>query len=331
MISIVIPTRDMAAHLPALWQSIRSSGAASVVEEVVFVDDGSVDETPEVLRSIALASDRIRVLRNKNPAGRFLARKYGAEAAQCESVLFLDSRLELANGFGEALADVAHTHQAAMGVVEIPPRDIFCVYWDRSHRVIFREHHQAIQGAFDLTDENFDRMLKGTTVFLCNRDLFLGVCETFDVNSPPANDDTWLLKEIVHRTPIRVDPRLRIFWEPRRSWKAFLGRLFERGPSFVEYHVFVTRGVFFYAVLAGLAYLVLLVSAVFTSPAWALLLLGMGAMSIVLSVGAFSRSFSEAAQMMPLHAAVVLAFGVGILWGLMINSWKFLRPARHAR
>ncbi|MEO1170618.1 MAG: hypothetical protein AAFX94_00995, partial [Myxococcota bacterium] len=265
---------------------------------------------------------RVRLLRQESAVGRFRARLLGSEAARGERILFIDSRLELAEGFAEGLTDLARDYKAAMGVVEILPKDVFCLYWDRSHRVIFREHFDAIAHPFDLTAENYDRLLKGTSVFMCDRELFLKTCATFDADAPPRNDDTWLMRRIVDQTPIRVDARLTILWEPRRDTKAFLGRLFERGPSFVEYHVFEHRGFFFYAVIAGLLYVLATLVLIPFAPALALASLALGLLGASVSVFAFARGPLEAIRMLPLHLGVFLSFGTGILWGLVLNSWE---------
>ena len=86
-VTVVIPTRDR-------WQllSRRSLAAAlrqeHVAYEVVVVDDGSSDGTPERLE--ALADERLRVLRSERPGRVARARNLGVAAARGEWVAFLD-------------------------------------------------------------------------------------------------------------------------------------------------------------------------------------------------------------------------------------------------
>ena len=63
-------------------------GQEGVTLEVVIVDEGSTDETPE--RLAAVADDRVRVLRNDAPTGVANARNRGISAVRGAWVAFLD-------------------------------------------------------------------------------------------------------------------------------------------------------------------------------------------------------------------------------------------------
>jgi glycosyltransferase involved in cell wall biosynthesis len=318
-ISVVIPTFDMAAHLPVLWDSLRRSGTLDAVSEVLFVNDGSTDDTAAVVGRLAAESAKVRLLDLGANRGRFVARLEGARAARGDRLLFLDSRLELPADFGERLARVADEHANVVGVVDIDvTRNSFCLYWDRSHRLLFWRHYRDTRAPLVLTLENYDRYLKGTTLFLCSRARWIEACETF-AGEPPLNDDTYLMKEIVRREPIVVHPGLRAGWVPREDLSSFLARLWERGPSFVEYHVFAHRGPLFVAVMGGLAalagWLVLLAAAPRAALAAAL-----GAVLLVaLSAAAMARGPGELLRLAPMQVAVVAVFGAGILRGLAVN------------
>lgn len=86
-VSVVIPTRNR-------WQllSQRALRAAllqqGVEHEVIVVDDGSTDETPERLR--AVDDPRVRVLRHDAPGRVARARNTGITAARGEWIAFLD-------------------------------------------------------------------------------------------------------------------------------------------------------------------------------------------------------------------------------------------------
>lgn len=99
MISIVIPTYNYARFLPDAIDSALAQEVPGAELEVLVVDDGSTDETPEVL---ARYGDRIRVVRKAN-AGLSAARNTGMSEALHEWVIFLDSDDMLAEGAAEAL------------------------------------------------------------------------------------------------------------------------------------------------------------------------------------------------------------------------------------
>lgn len=82
--TIIIATYEHAAFVR---DAIDSALAQSVPVEVIVVDDGSTDETPEIL---AAYSDRIKAIRLPH-GGPCLARNAGIDAATTEFVMLLDA------------------------------------------------------------------------------------------------------------------------------------------------------------------------------------------------------------------------------------------------
>jgi hypothetical protein len=295
----------------------------------VFVDDGSTDGTAAVLQNISAEHPgRVTVVTLDSNQGRFFARLRGAEVATGSHVLFLDIRLEPAAGFGAALADTLAAHDAAMGTVAIDEtKSIFNLYWKRTHDFWFWRNVRDAQHGFHLTPENYSRYAKGTTVFLCERSLFLSVCRPF-AQSGLLSDDTRLLYDVAVRTPIWVEKRLEVSWEPRQTWGSFLGRLWERGPSFAEYHLLDSRGVncclFVVWVLAVLTVL----TAIVVKPPVGLALAVAGLVLLAASTALFAKSVAEFLRLAPLHVASICACAFGAMWGLLVVVARRVRGAR---
>ena len=85
-ISVVIPSRNRAYWIPGAIDSALSQVGVDV--QVVVVDDGSTDDTPEVLAR--LTDPRIRLVRRDDDHGEPQARNTGAHLAQHELLAFLD-------------------------------------------------------------------------------------------------------------------------------------------------------------------------------------------------------------------------------------------------
>lgn len=319
-ISVVIPTFDMADHLPGLWASLESSGLLDLAREVVMVDDGSTDATREVLERLAAGprGERLRSVHLPRNVGRFRARLEGAKAVRTERILFLDTRLVLPNDFGAALGAAAARYRSVMGHVDVDTsRNVFCLYWDRSHRFIFRRHFEDSRQLLTLTPENYDRYLKGTGVFLCERDVFVRASEKY---GDLFSDDTLLMKDMVATTPIVLPPDVRIEWVPRENARDFIARIWDRGPGFVEYHVLEHRGRLFWLVVAGGVAFLGLVGLALAVPPAAFAIAG-GALALTAaSTALFARSVGETVRMAPLHVAVVAAFGASVVRGLVVNA-----------
>lgn len=85
LVSVIIPTYNRARLLPEAIASVLGQTYPRI--EPIIVDDGSTDETPEVLRQYG---DRIRIVRQGN-AGPAIARNRGIAVATGEIIAFLDS------------------------------------------------------------------------------------------------------------------------------------------------------------------------------------------------------------------------------------------------
>lgn len=85
LVSVIIPTYNRARLLPGAISSVMGQTYSRI--ELIIVDDGSTDETPEVLERYG---DQIRVLRQTN-AGPAIARNRGIALATGGIIAFLDS------------------------------------------------------------------------------------------------------------------------------------------------------------------------------------------------------------------------------------------------
>ena len=84
-ISVIIPAYNCAAFIPATLESVFAQSYSDI--EIIFVDDGSTDDTPTVL---APYLDRIIYIRQKN-VGLPGARNTGIRAAKGEFIALLDA------------------------------------------------------------------------------------------------------------------------------------------------------------------------------------------------------------------------------------------------
>ncbi|WP_198662149.1 glycosyltransferase [Halorussus litoreus] len=87
--SIVVPTYERAGVLPRALDSVLAQTYPEF--ELLVVDDGSTDETAEVVADYRARDDRIRYLAHDENQGLAAARNTGIEAATGEYVTFLDS------------------------------------------------------------------------------------------------------------------------------------------------------------------------------------------------------------------------------------------------
>jgi dolichol-phosphate mannosyltransferase len=94
-LSVVIPLFNEEESLPPLWAELRPvlEGLA-LAFEVVFVDDGSVDRSAEVIRGFRDADPRVRLVRLKTNSGETAATDAGFKAARGRRVVVMDADLQ---------------------------------------------------------------------------------------------------------------------------------------------------------------------------------------------------------------------------------------------
>ncbi len=113
LISVIIPTYNYARLLPRALDSVLTQLADDI--ELIVVDDGSGDDTAEVLAPYAARHRQLRVIHQSN-AGAAAARNHGIREARGAYALLLDADDELVP---DALASlrVVLARQPAAGMV----------------------------------------------------------------------------------------------------------------------------------------------------------------------------------------------------------------------
>ncbi len=94
-LSIVVPLYNEAENLPQLNEEIRTTLVDRAIDyEVIYVDDGSTDESPRVLRSLVETDARLRLIRLAVNSGQTAAFAAGIRASRGEVIVTLDADLQ---------------------------------------------------------------------------------------------------------------------------------------------------------------------------------------------------------------------------------------------
>lgn len=88
-VSVIIPVHNGARYLPDCIATLRAQTLSSA--EFIFVDDGSRDETPDVLSTAAKEDLRVRVITLSENRGVSAARNAGIDAARGLFIGFCDA------------------------------------------------------------------------------------------------------------------------------------------------------------------------------------------------------------------------------------------------
>jgi hypothetical protein len=321
-LSVVIPVYNEQDWIErSVGALVASAQAASWSIEIVVVDDGSSDATPEKLLTLQKKHE-IVVLSQLN-GGRFAARGAGIAQASGDWVMLLDSRVildvtsltflrgQLAEHPERAVwnghIDVASEHNPyagfMAGLVKIP--------WRR---------YCANPRFLSFGIEDFDLYPKGTTLFCARKELLEGSVRSFaslfeDIRL--ASDDTRMLRWIAERERIYIAPEFSAIYNGRESLKKFASQSFFRGTTYVDSYL-ASAGPARIAMFGALAVGMIGLGAAVKRPKSTLAAGVAGAVAagaVVKKCGATNAEARAVTSLLPLFAG---GFGAGLIRGLFL-------------
>jgi dolichol-phosphate mannosyltransferase len=89
-LSVVIPVKNEAGNIAPLFEEIRAALEGVIDYEVLFIDDGSKDDTAADILALAAARPRLRLLRHEKSYGQSAAIRTGIRAASGVWIATLD-------------------------------------------------------------------------------------------------------------------------------------------------------------------------------------------------------------------------------------------------
>ncbi|EQD47965.1 glycosyl transferase family 2 [mine drainage metagenome] len=108
-VSVIMPVYNGEAYVSAAIESVLFQEKVDL--ELIVVDDGSTDKTPEILEKYSRADSRVKVLRRPNSGKPSFPKNDGIEAASGEYISFLDH---------DDLYDIDRTWQMVEGLDSHP-------------------------------------------------------------------------------------------------------------------------------------------------------------------------------------------------------------------
>lgn len=89
-ISVVVPMLNEAENVGSLLAEIRAAGQSCPISEIIFVDDGSTDDTAGVIKKLKQSEPRLRLVRHSVRAGQSAGLRTGIRAATAHLVVTMD-------------------------------------------------------------------------------------------------------------------------------------------------------------------------------------------------------------------------------------------------
>lgn len=112
-VSVVIPTRDRAALLRECLRSVRAQSYPPDRYEIVVVDDGSRDDTPNVVAEAVASGPPVTRYVRMDRKGLNAARNAGIAAAKGDPICFVDDDVDAPSTWLPAVVDGVLRHPEA--------------------------------------------------------------------------------------------------------------------------------------------------------------------------------------------------------------------------
>lgn len=185
LISVIIPTFNRADLIKRAIESVINQTYGNI--EVIIVDDGSTDNTEQIVKSVK--DDRVKYIKQEN-SGACVARNTGIEHANGSIISFLDSDDEW---------ELSKLEKQYDFMKENSSKAVACNYWFEKNgekRVYISNHSEKVFSIDELLDYNYVT----TGSLLIEKKLLLG-SGSFDPKMPRYQD--WdLVIRVSRLTPI---------------------------------------------------------------------------------------------------------------------------------
>lgn len=241
-LSVIVPTFNGALWLPETIKHIEASLHHAKIKkcEILVINDGSQDNTVEVVTKLALSSNYvIRIITQAN-GGRFMARRTGTKGAKYPNLLFVDTRVYIGEESLKYIVEqnsLDSTRNVWCSHVRVNSTgNIYARFWDAIAFVAWRKYFKNPRDvSYGIKD--FDNYPKGTTCFFIKKDILEEANSWFIKNTKDiktSNDDTLLIRHIAEKNSINVSPDFWCLYHARTSIRQYTKHVFHRGRVFVD-------------------------------------------------------------------------------------------------
>lgn len=337
-LSVVIPSYNSAEWLPstlaALAGAIERCGRSV---EVIVVDDGSIDDTSDVVAAVAREfPGHVELLTQPN-RGRFMARWAGLTRAAADLVLLLDSRViihdDALSHVLDAMGDELDPPAWNGHIVTDPRAPLIGLFWEVPTHVFWGRYLRSPR-PMDLTEDNFDHAPKGTTMFLARKDVLVDAFKRAwpDGDARLVSDDTKVLRRIARTGKIRLDPSFSATYRPRTTVRGFAKHTYDRGTLFVDSYAGTTTAhsvlllLLVIAPILFVAILLVLLVAGYPRTAAALVLGTVAFVLLPAAIAAVNRCPARSVRAYIAYLPVfVVPFWLGLVRGVVLHRRSFMQ------
>ncbi|MBT3348959.1 glycosyltransferase family 2 protein [bacterium] len=233
-ISIVTPVFNEEKNIVRYFDALNKIKYPRDNFELIIVNDGSADNSLKILEQEKEKSNvSVQIINFTKNKGWIIARETGAREAKYENLLFFDCKCEI---FPDALDELVKLNYQPINGNSVQKEDsVFDIFFLLIRRVLYKNQCTSSFDDFLITKKNFDSSAKGTTIFFCDKTLFLESLPQNKTNKA-TSDDIKLLRNVLEKKEILKTSKVKVFYNTRKTVKDNIKHLMTRGPRFVDYY-----------------------------------------------------------------------------------------------
>lgn len=145
-VSIIIPVYNVEAYLTECLHSVVTQTFQDM--EIILIDDGSTDQSSEIMKTFAEKDNRITIITRSN-GGVSAARNTGLHAASGEYILFVDSDDSIMPNSVETL----YCKSCETGNDLVIGNALWCYPGDNGRQVVFTERNEELNSQVGIPGE----------------------------------------------------------------------------------------------------------------------------------------------------------------------------------
>ncbi|WP_331234314.1 glycosyltransferase [Natronorarus salvus] len=228
-LSVVIPVYNDPAGMRLTLESVTEQTYPTERYEVLAVDNGSTDGTPEVIRAFSSFYDNVHLLVEDEVQGSYAARNEGIEHARGEVVSFVDADMTVEENWAESVLDSYDRHG-----------------WDYMGCPVelYVEGEETLTATYDRTLGGFpverymrEREFTGTGSLSIRREVFDSV-GTFDERIVSQGDGEFGKRVAEAGFVQHFEPTITMYHAARTDLRAWLGKQVRIGRGAIQKQVY---------------------------------------------------------------------------------------------
>ena len=173
-ISIIVPIYNSEQYLKDCVRSLVKQTLKDI--EIICIDDGSTDDSLQILKQLAEKDNRIKIISQKND-GRSEARNAGLQKVNSEYVMFCDSDDTFDHKMCEKMHDSIEKNQTDLAVCEIG------IEYE-SHEEYRKRDEGYYKLKYEGKQEVNDDLILGTDTSVCNKIFKMKLIREYNIKFP---------------------------------------------------------------------------------------------------------------------------------------------------